>query len=38
LTLKENPELRAEIETKVKAALGFGAALTVDESEMHDDA
>ena len=37
LTLKENPELRAEIETKVKEALGFGAALTVDESEMDDD-
>jgi recombination protein RecA len=37
LTLKENPELRAEIEAKVKDALGFGAALTVDESEMHDD-
>jgi len=37
LTLKENPELRAEIETKVKEALGFGAALTVDEKEMTED-
>jgi recombination protein RecA len=36
-TLKENPELHAEIERKVKEALGFGESLTVDESEMQED-
>jgi len=29
--------MMAEIETKIKEALGFGAGLTVDESEMQDD-
>jgi recombination protein RecA len=37
ITIKENPEMMAEIEGKIKEALGFGAALTVDESEMQDD-
>jgi len=37
ITIKENPEMMAEIEGKIKDALGFGAALTVDESEMQDD-
>ena len=36
-TIKENPEMMAEIEGKIKEALGFGAALTVDESEMQGD-
>jgi recombination protein RecA len=36
-TIKENPELRAEIEGKIKEGLGFGAGLTVDESEMQED-
>ena len=36
-TLKENAELREEIEQKIKEALGFGAGLTVDESEMTED-
>ena len=34
ITIKENPEMMAEIEAKIKEALGFGAGLTVDESEM----
>jgi recombination protein RecA len=37
LALKENPELMAEIETKIKESLGFGEALTVDETEMVED-
>jgi recombination protein RecA len=37
LTIKENPELRAEIEAKIKDALGFGESLTIDESEMQED-
>ena len=36
ITIKENPEMMAEIERKIKEALGVGAALTVDESEMQD--
>jgi len=38
ITIKENPEMMAEIDAKVKAALGFGAALAVDEDEKQDDA
>jgi len=38
ITIKENPEMMAEIDAKVKAALGFGGAMVVDESEMQDDA
>jgi recombination protein RecA len=37
LTIKENPEMMAEIEAKIKDALGFGESLTVDESEMQVD-
>jgi recombination protein RecA len=37
ITIKENPEMMAEIEDKIKEALGFGAELTVDESEMQED-
>jgi recombination protein RecA len=37
ITIKENPEMMAEIEGKIKEALGFGEGLTVDESEMHED-
>jgi len=33
-TLKDNPELRAEIEHKIKEALGFGEKLTMDEEEI----
>ena len=36
VTIKENPEMMAEIDKKVKEALGFGEALTVDESEMQE--
>lgn len=36
LTIKENPELRTEIEGKIKEALGFGEALIVDEKEMQE--
>jgi recombination protein RecA len=36
ITIKENPEMMAEIEGKIKEALGFGTGLTVDESEMQD--
>ncbi len=36
-TIKENPAMRAEIEQKIKEALGFGAGLTVDEHEMTKD-
>jgi len=34
MTLKENAKLRAEIEGKIKEALGFSALLSADESEM----
>ena len=34
LTLKDNAELRAEIEGKIKEALGFSTLLSADESEM----
>ncbi len=37
ITIKENPELMAELEGKIKEALGFGEALAVDESEMIED-
>ena len=37
VTIKENPEMMAEIEAKIKEALGYGSALTVDESEMKED-
>ena len=37
ITIKENPEMMAEIEDKIKDALGFGESLTVDESEMQED-
>jgi len=36
ITIKENPEMMAEIETKIKEALGWGDGLTVDESEMQE--
>jgi recombination protein RecA len=36
VTIKENPEMMAEIEGKIKEALGFGEALTVDEKEMQE--
>jgi len=29
--------MMAEIEAKIKEALGFGESLTVDESEMQED-
>jgi len=35
-TIRENPQMRAEIEQKIKEALGFGTGLTVDEKEMND--
>jgi recombination protein RecA len=35
--IKEDPQMREEIEQKIKEALGFGAGLTVDESEMTED-
>jgi recombination protein RecA len=37
ITIKENPEMMTEIEHKIKEALGYGAGLTVDESEMQED-
>ena len=37
ITIKENPEMMAEIEGKIKDALGFGGGLTVDENEMQDE-
>ncbi len=37
ITIKENPEMMAEIEQKIKEALGYGVGLTVDESEMQED-
>ena len=33
-TLKENPELRAEVETKIKEALGFGDGLAMSQEEI----
>jgi recombination protein RecA len=33
-TLKDNPDLYAEIEYKIKEALGFGEKLTMDEDEI----
>ncbi len=36
ITIKENPEMMAEIEQKIKEALGYGVALTVDEKEMQE--
>jgi len=33
-TLKDNPELRAEIEHKIKEALGFGEKLAMEEDEI----
>ncbi len=33
-TLKDNPDLRAEIEHKIKDALGFGEKLSMDEDEI----
>jgi recombination protein RecA len=33
-TLKDNPELKEEIENKIKEALGFGEKLTMDEDEI----
>ncbi|MCO4845601.1 MAG: recombinase RecA [Sulfurovum sp.] len=37
ITIKENPEMMAEIEEKIKEALGFGEGMTVDESEINED-
>jgi len=34
LTIKENPELKAEIEAKIKEALGFGEGLAMDQNEI----
>jgi recombination protein RecA len=36
LTIKENPELRAELEAKIKEALGFGEALVMNQDEISD--
>jgi len=36
LTLKENPELKNEIEQKVKEALGFGAGLVMNQEEISE--
>jgi len=33
-TIKDNPELKEEIEHKIKEALGFGEKLTMDEDEI----
>jgi len=33
-TLKDNPDLKAEIEHKIKEALGFGEKLTMDEEDI----
>ena len=33
-TIKDNPELRVEIEHKIKEALGFGEKLAMDEEEI----
>ncbi len=37
LTLKENPELRIEIENRIKEALGFGEGLAMDEQEINEE-
>lgn len=37
ITIKENPAMMAEIEAKIKEALGCGALLTVGESEMNEE-
>jgi recombination protein RecA len=37
ITIKENPEMMAEIDKKVKDALGFGGVAPLDESEKKDD-
>lgn len=37
IAIKENPALMAELESKIKEALGCGALLTVDESEMSEE-
>ncbi len=37
ITIKENPEMMAEIELKIKEALGYGEKLAVEESEMNED-
>ncbi|NPA27677.1 MAG: recombinase RecA [Epsilonproteobacteria bacterium] len=34
IALKENPELRAEIESKIKEALGFGEKLSMSQEEI----
>ena len=34
VVLREDPELRAEIETKIKEALGVGNMLTIDTKEV----
>ena len=36
LAIKENPQMREEIEQKIKEALGFGAGLAVNENEMDE--
>ncbi len=36
LTIKESPELRDEIEVKIKEALGFGEGLSMDAEEIKD--
>ena len=37
ITIKENPEMMAEIDKKVKEALGFGGVGVVDEDKKQDD-
>ncbi len=37
ITIKENPAMMAEIEAKIKEALGCGALLTVGETEMNEE-
>lgn len=37
ITIKENPAMMAEIEAKIKEALGCGTLLTVGESEMNEE-
>jgi len=36
ITIKENPEMMAEIDAKVKEALGFGESLAADEGESEE--
>ncbi|MDQ7047778.1 MAG: recombinase RecA [Sulfurovum sp.] len=36
ITIKENPEMMAEIDKKVKEALGFGECMATDENETND--